>query len=318
VRPRVSADKRFSIYTGQNGSLSRFSVAAFGIAPEYFAHKTTARMTGREWSDDERVLLWRAVSVLGRCWRNIAASALAVPGRGAVSMGKQWANICNLQDIPAPLPATLPAAAPLLTTSGAALPTSPLPLDCVLQSPRSVFSGRPWDYVVHRISAEEKAAHVRLPTERQARYIRNWSLDCARGHGYILCNLKRAEAKLRAHFTSLNPWWATVDELMWHITIGTRLRDRLGMVVYPGQGGATVTRSCAALNWVGGQSAGPGRFVCATEVAAFMGISSRLGSPCDLARRYYTDCALCGLLAKSVHSRYTHVLPTSGPPSLTR
>jgi hypothetical protein len=34
-----------------------------------------------------------------------------------------------------------------------------------------------------------------------------------------------------------------------------------------------------------------------------MGKRSRAGGACDVARRYYTDCLLCGLLAESVHSR---------------
>jgi hypothetical protein len=34
----------------------------------------------------------------------------------------------------------------------------------VLAPARSVYSGRPWDYVVQRVSAEGKAQHARLPT----------------------------------------------------------------------------------------------------------------------------------------------------------
>jgi hypothetical protein len=180
------------------------------------------------------VQLRRALSVYGRNWSGIAGGSLAIPGRSTSSMRNQWYSMCSQKDIPAPLPALLPSAEPLLASSRADLPVLPLPLDCVLLPPRSVYSGRPWDYVVQRVSAEEKAKHARLPTERQARYIRNWNLGCARGRGLLLCNLKRAEGKLRSYYTRLNPWWASVEDLMWYCPISTRLRDELGMILYPG------------------------------------------------------------------------------------
>jgi hypothetical protein len=71
------------------------------------------------------------------------------------------------------------------------------------------------------------------------------------------------------------------------------------------------------LNWVGGPDAGEGRFIIATEVAAFMGISSRPGGACDVARRYYKDCLLCRLLAESVHSRVADFGAAVGKSRLT-
>ena len=62
---------------------------------------------------------------------------------------------------------------------------------------------------------------------------------------------------------------ATMDELMEHVPIPSKLRDELGMVLFPGDPGAvgaTVTRSCAGLNWLGGEDAGEGRFVTSREV----------------------------------------------------
>ena len=258
---------------------------------------------GARWREDELEALWVAVSVHGRNWRAIALGPLALPGRGLASIRKQWMLMCSLKDIPGPLPPTSPAVPPLVCTSSVAQLVLPLPLDCVLQTPRSVYSGRPWDYVVNRVGAESKAGHVRLPTERQAKLVHCWGLGDARGRGLLLCNLKRAEAKLRAHYTSLDPLWDSVDDSALYRELTVERRDELGLVLYPGCAGATVTRNCASLNWVGGERAGPGRFVTSTEVAAFMGISSRDGSACDVARRYYQDCLLCGLLAESVHSR---------------
>jgi hypothetical protein len=132
--------------------------------------------------------------------------------------------------------------------------------------------------------------------------IKNWSLDRARGNGVLLCNLKRAEAKLRRYYRKQKYTHATMKELIDHVPIPAALRDQLGMVVYPGAAGATVTSSCASFNWVGGQDAGAGRFVTSVEIAGFMGIDSSYG-PCEVARRYYNESALCGLLAEAVHSR---------------
>jgi len=93
-----------------------------------------------------------------------------------------------------------------------------------------------------------------------------------------------------------------MDELMEHVPIPSKLRDELGMVVFPGDPGATVTRSCAGLNWLGGEDAGEGRFVTSREVAGFMGVDAH-GGPYCVAKRYYTDYQVCGLLAEGVHSK---------------
>ena len=81
---------------------------------------------------------------------------------------------------------------------------------------------------------------------------------------------------------------ASLDVLM-TLPISSKFRDQLGMVVYPGQAGATVTRGCAGLNWLGGERMmGEGRFATSREIAGFMGISSRLGPYC-VALRHYSD-----------------------------
>ena len=54
--------------------------------------------------------------------------------------------------------------------------------------------------------------------------------------------------------------------------------------LYPGQAGATVTRGCAGLNWLGGELMGKGPFATSCEIAGFMGISSRLGPCVAIAR----------------------------------
>ena len=129
----------------------------------------------------------------------------------------------------------------------------------------------------------------------------NWSLDNARDHGLLICNLKRASAKLRRYLARQNYTHAPLDVLM-TMPIPVKLRDQLGMVVYPGQAGATVTRGCAGLNWLGGERMGEGRFATSREIAGFMGISSRLG-PYRVALRHYSDYQVCSLLAEAVHSK---------------
>ena len=106
---------------------------------------------------------------------------------------------------------------------------------------------------LHRVRRGGKRQAPREPTALQKKRIKNWSLHNARGRGLLLCNLRRASAKLRKHFGQQGYTHATMDELMEHVPIPSRLRDELDMVVFPGDPGATVTRSCAGLNWLGGE-----------------------------------------------------------------
>ena len=139
---------------------------------------------GARWREDEVEALWLAVSVHGRNWSAIALGPHALPGRGLTAMHKKWEHMCGLKDIPVPLSPNSPAAPPLVCTSSVAQLVLPLPLDCVLQAPRSVYSGRPWDYVVNRVGAESKAGHVRLPTERQAKLVHCWRLGTPVAEGF--------------------------------------------------------------------------------------------------------------------------------------
>ena len=134
------------------------------------------------------------------------------------------------------------------------------------------------------------------PTALQWACVHNWSLYNARGRGLLICNLKRASAKLRRYLINQRYTHAPLEVLM-TLPISSKLRDQLGMVVYPGESGATVTRGCGGLNWLGGERFGEGRFATSREIAGFMGISSRLGPYCA-ALRHYSDYQVCGLLAR--------------------
>ena len=156
---------------------------------------------------------------------------------------------------------------------GPIAPVHPLPEELFIKTARSIHSGHPWDYIATRGGDREAP---REPTALQWACVHNWSLHNARDHGVLLCNLKRATAKLRRSLVQQRYTHAPLDVLM-TLPISSKLRDQLCMVVYPGEAGATVTRGCAGLNWLGGERFGEGRFATSREVAGFMGISSRLG-----------------------------------------
>ena len=247
-------------------------------------------------SAEEKRELQRAVSEHGRDWRAVAASR-DWGGRSADVLRMAWDAQCALGVVAAAESVADPAEEALLAGPVAAV--QPLPEGVARGAARCLHSGRPWDYITQRGGPREAP---REPTDLQKVWIKNWSLHNARGNGLLICNLKRASAKLRRYFGRQAYTHATVDELMLHAPIPSKLRDQLGMVVYPGQSGATITRGCAGLNWLGGELMGEGRFATACEVAAFMGICASSGPYC-VAKRYYTDYQLCGLLAEAVHSK---------------
>ena len=290
------------------GRGGRFNSSQNGLPQEQIESlvRRNSPMVGMQrWSESEFGVLWLAVSRYGRRWQAIVDSGM-LPTRGARAVEQAWSAFC----------ARGISAMPAVPNPGAGLPAglvagvvSPLPLELLPQRDRCVQSGRPWDYVVHRTSSPRI---TREPTDRQKILIRNWNLGNARGRGLLLCNLRRAEEKLRRYFTRCLPTHASVGELILAVPIPVQLRDQLGMVLYPGEAGATVTRSCAGSNWVGGESAGAMRFITSVEVAGFMGISSGRGGPCAVAQSYYTEYQLCGLLAESVR----HLARSSSRPPL--
>ena len=253
-------------------------------------------------SASERDALRRAVSVHGRAWDCVAASG-ACPGRNARTLRWAWDALCRQGLVSAAGEAVEPVVHPLVL--GPSAPVSELPAELYQRTARSIHSGRPWDYIVQR--GGERGA-PREPTALQWGMVNNWSLHNARGHGLLICNLKRAAAKLRRHLVRTRCTHAPLEVLM-ALPIGTKMRDQLGMVVYPGQAGATVTRGCAGLNWLGGELMGDGRFATSREIAGFMGISSRCGPYC-VALRHYSDYQVCGLLAEAVHSKVSDFAST--------
>ena len=250
-------------------------------------------MGGVLWSESEDAALRAAVGRVGMAWVSLAAE---FPGRSAHALRRRWKETAGGE-------------------TGGSTEAAELPVFCfedkdeeaivVLPSAvgRSVYGGRPWDYVVRRSLRWECHPNSRAPTERQLRLVRNWQLETSgNGHDLLLCNLKRAEEKLRAHMLANGVLASELNERILYCPIPRWKRDLLGMVVYPGEVGSTITSSCAPYNWIGGSSAGAGRFATAVEVAGFMGIDSR-GGPFRVAARAYTDFQLCGVLAESVHSR---------------
>ena len=250
---------------------------------------------GVVWKDEERFALWRAVSVFGRRWADIAGSTLAVPGRSHRALKQEWDRYAPL--ISGGLDPEL--SLPLVLGVGPRCRVLALHVPLMELGARSLGSGRPWEYVVNRTHLE--LAHVREPTPRQARLVACWKLGCTpSGGGRLLCNLKRAESMLLRYFAG-HPE-ARDDVPIDYQPISVALRDSLGMVVYPGEVGATLTSNCAALNWLGGEVMAGGRFASAREVAGWMGISAKNGA-CEVAMGHYQDASLCQLLAESVHGR---------------
>ena len=250
------------------------------------------------WSDVELQVLQGAVARHGTNWASIHA-ACVLPGRSADAARRRWrellptlTNSCSSKvlhlaiDIP----------------SEPAPPPSPLPSHLRPRRPRSgsAHAGRPWDYVVRR-SIEQGVTTNRELTSRQLQLIKNWQLENARGRGLLLCNLHRAEARVKAAFLRAGVDAADISERLLCCMLGKEQRDQLGLVIYPGEVGHTLTRSCAAYNWIGGEDAGSGRFATSAEIAAFMGMDAR-GGAYRAATHYYTEIQLCGVLAESVHS----------------
>ena len=233
-------------------------------------------------TDAEKVALQQAVSVHGRDWGAIAATG-ALGARTPNTILQAWDALSAHCITAAKVVVANPELAPLVAGPESAVARLPEALG--RQAARRIHSGRPWDYIVRRGG---KRQAPREPTALQKKWIKNWSLHNARGRGLLLCNLRRASAKLRKYFGQQGYTHATMDELMEHVPIPSKLRDELGMVLFPGDPGATVTRSCAGLNWLGGEDAGEGRFVTSREVAGFMGVDAHSGPYC-VAKRYYTD-----------------------------
>ena len=247
-----------------------------------------------DWSADEADKLRSLVSRYGHAWSSIARTR-ELPGRSTDAMRNHWDRMESVQQV------SSKKYSPVAMGDAEGVMLEPLPVPSFPAPARTVHSGRSWSYVVSR-SIREGAVSQRKLSDKQMRLVKNWQLDNACGHGLLLCNLKRAEDTLRRYFLKCGVEPADLAERVFYCAIPLKLRDRLGMVVYPHQPGRTLTKSCAAYNWVGGERAGSGRFATSSEVAAFMGHDARMGSY-RMAKRYYGELQLCGLLAESVHSR---------------
>ena len=248
------------------------------------------------WRDEEISALRAAVGSHGTAWRKIAKLRL-VPGRGPDALRNRWAKLGPLPPAPAGQPSMPWPLQPYVQ-----LPVLPVP--CIPSRGRALrcLASRPWEYLVRRSEGSRAVPSARDPSARQLLLVRNWQLSNAGpNHTLLLCNLKRAEAKLRTHMLRCGILHSELNDRVLGCPIPLWVRDQLGMVLYPGGVGATITSSCAPYNWLGGPEMGAGRFACATEVAAFMGFPV-LGGSFRVARRLYTDFALCQLLAESVHS----------------
>ena len=260
-------------------------------------------MRGPVWSEEERAALRAGVAQHGHAWSRIAES---IPGRSVNALRFEWRRTHQ------ELPAAGAAAAAAEVPAGEALKALELPA-AHRPAPAhsgSVLSGRAWNVVVRQSITAGVVTRRELSPKQQI-LVHNWNLGNANGRGLLLCNLRRAEDRLRAHFRSCGVAESDLTECVYVCTISVKLRDQLNMVVYPNKPGATLTRSCAAYNWVGGEEAGAGRFVTPREVAAFMGIDYRCG-PCCVASSYLKEIQLCSMLAESVHSSVATYAATVG------
>ena len=145
-------------------------------------------------SAEEKRELQRAVSEHGRDWRAVAASR-DWGGRSADVLRMAWDAQCALGVVAAAENVADPAEEALLAGPVAAV--QPLPEGVARGAARCLHSGRPWDYITQRGGPREAP---REPTDLQKVWIKNWSLHNARGNGLLICNLKRASAKLRRYF----------------------------------------------------------------------------------------------------------------------
>ena len=182
-----------------------------------------------------------------------------------------------------------PVHSPAVVGHGAVPSLASLPPASAPAPARTVHSGRSWSYAVGR-SIREGVKSNRELSDKQARLVKNWQLGNACGNGLLLCNLKRAEDTLRRYFLTCGVDPSDLSERISYCAISLKLRDALGMVVYPNQPGRTLTRSCAAYNWIGGEKAGEGRFATSSEIAVFMGHDAR----CD---RGSSESNICPAIA---------------------
>ena len=254
-------------------------------------------MPGYAWSDEEVSELRAAVRVHGLRWARIVRSG-RLPGRTALSMRKQWQHLAPLQAEP-----VLPAGVVLVWGSSEprrGLLTFPV----AVRGPRSRLWGRPWDYIMRVAEAEGGPAVRDQPrTARQRQLVANWRLAESQGGVPILCPMARGEAILvrRLRRAGVPAAQSNVRMLQWKLTV--QERDELGLVFYPGSVCTSVTAGSAHLTYVGGP--GGGGYVTPREVAGFMGIEVREGTPFAVARRmveahHYTNVLLCQCLGDSV------------------
>ena len=166
---------------------------------------------------------------------------------------------------------------------------------------RSVSGGRPWEYVL--CQGRRPAVRGRVSV-RQAKLVANWGLCDG---GLLLCNLKIAEEKLRRYLAMCSVGARDLNQAVLAMAVSVELRDRLGMVWYPGDVCPTLTSNNAPYWWVGGPPPQGGRFVSPSEVASYMGLDVRTGSfPAALVvlrERCLSDWLLYGWVAESVHGR---------------
>ena len=120
-----------------------------------------------------------------------ARGAMRAPFAG---LGMRSDALCRQGVVSASGLAATPVSHPLV--QGPAAPVSELPAELFSRTARSIHCGRPWDYIVQRGGDRDAP---REPTALQWSLVEQWSLYNARGHGLLICNLKRASAKLWRH-----------------------------------------------------------------------------------------------------------------------
>ena len=233
------------------------------------ALESAVRRYGNDWAAISRVLERKRCSCMKR-WKRLAPSY-----------------------VPSYLPAVVPETVqppshvsvvfhPLLVNSGRGLH-------------RSESGGRPWNFAI-------RDAIGRPLTKRQAELLSLWCVcPCPDVGGWLLCNLKTAEQKLRRSLIRCGVRPSAVARTVLTLQLTPQMRDFLGLAIRQGAAGSTVTSSNAAYNFV---SFGThGRFLTANEVASFVGLNCHEGPVRLLTRPGVAQSAVFRCIGESIHSR---------------
>jgi hypothetical protein len=251
-------------------------------------------------------MLAEAVRRFGTRWREIST----LPGldhHSPVALRLRWSRLCRRVrgdskpysvSAPASFAAPhvpLPSSLPVVPVPAHVLPLPRLALEFV---PRGLSYRRSWTYALSQRVPSPPAAGL---TDRRASLVSLWRLDeCAHPHSLLLCNLARAEERVRDHFRKAGVADSALNAHVLSTAFSVQERDLLGLVWYPTDRCGTLVSSNSHLIYIGGPGACPGRLASPSDVAGFMGISARCASFKVASACGITPIQLCQCISESV------------------